>query len=157
MLIYVVEAQTLSRDLCQPVYEANPALLAAASSAIASATQAAREALATRDPMVLTDYPACVVSSISHTYFLRPLPDLFGCVDVYRNFPLTNVYSKTVLASPGQSVKAIQNACVNVLRFRMKKELVSRLVAQERIWTVRLAPSDTPRVESTRHICWMTS
>ncbi|KAL9058120.1 MAG: hypothetical protein Q9206_002077 [Seirophora lacunosa] len=50
-------AETLARDLCQPVYEANPSLELSASSAIASATAAAMSALATRNPTVLTDYP----------------------------------------------------------------------------------------------------
>ncbi|KAL8976418.1 MAG: hypothetical protein Q9177_006861, partial [Variospora cf. flavescens] len=52
-------AEILSRDLCQPLYEANPSLGVAASSAVASATAAARSALATRNPSVLTDYPFC--------------------------------------------------------------------------------------------------
>ncbi|KAI4199955.1 MAG: hypothetical protein LQ348_001804 [Seirophora lacunosa] len=56
----MLRAETLARDLCQPVYEANPSLELSASSAIASATAAAMSALATRNPTVLTDYPLCV-------------------------------------------------------------------------------------------------
>ncbi|CAL8581585.1 hypothetical protein XPA_007274 [Xanthoria parietina] len=53
------QSEVLSRDNCQPFYEANPSVAVAASSAIASATAAARSALATRNPQVLTDYPLC--------------------------------------------------------------------------------------------------
>ncbi|KAL8957903.1 MAG: hypothetical protein Q9193_004937 [Seirophora villosa] len=56
-MIWNARAETLARDLCQPVYEANPSLELSASSAIASATAAAMSALATRNPTLLTDYP----------------------------------------------------------------------------------------------------
>lgn len=62
-LRFDVESEVLSRDKCQPFYEANPSVAVAASSAIASATAAARSALATRNPQVLTDYPLCAVST----------------------------------------------------------------------------------------------
>ncbi|KAI4112556.1 MAG: hypothetical protein LQ345_006313 [Seirophora villosa] len=64
----MLRAETLARDLCQPVYEANPSLELSASSAIASATAAAMSALATRDPTVLTDYPLCVTSNVAPVF-----------------------------------------------------------------------------------------
>ncbi len=70
-LRFNTESEVLSRDNCQPFYEANPSVAVAASSAIASATAAARSALATRNPQVLTDYPLCAVST--SIYFLPGL------------------------------------------------------------------------------------
>ncbi|KAI4110550.1 MAG: hypothetical protein LQ345_006980, partial [Seirophora villosa] len=58
-------ALALSDDFCGPVYTATPSLGVAVSSAIGSATAAARSALSTRSPDVLGDYPACANSNVA--------------------------------------------------------------------------------------------
>ena len=67
-----IEAAALAPDVCEPVYAATPTLVVAVSSAIASATSAARAAPATRNPEVLGDYPVCAVRyNLQHIFVVQ--------------------------------------------------------------------------------------
>ncbi|KAL8768296.1 MAG: hypothetical protein Q9209_005435 [Squamulea sp. 1 TL-2023] len=53
--------QTLAQQLCGPLYSNNSAMSTSIASAIASATAVAASAVAGKDPLILSSYPACAL------------------------------------------------------------------------------------------------
>ena len=85
-------------EVCDSIYKADPALETSVSKEIASATQSARDTIATRNPTQLADYPPCAVRSFHN--ISRAMLIVNSSFDVYLMlFPRVDVKTLTILSA----------------------------------------------------------